>query len=51
MTTENVSMEKCWDYLNPPKPEEEIPGSWVTCVIVQKVKISVAILTDLNLLP
>ena len=22
MTIVNVSMEKCWDYFNPPKPEE-----------------------------
>ena len=28
MTIENSSMEKCWDYFNPPKPEEQIPGKY-----------------------
>ena len=37
MTIENVSMEKCWDYFNPPKPEEEIPGSWVACIYYSKI--------------
>ena len=37
MTIENASMEKCWDYFNPPKPEEEIPGSWVACIYASKI--------------
>ena len=39
MTIENVSMEKCWDYFNPPKPEEEIPGSWVACIYYSTILI------------
>ena len=34
---ENVSMEKCWDYFNPPKPEKEIQGSWVACIYASKI--------------
>ena len=37
MTIGNVSMEKCWECFNPPKPEEEIPGSWVACIYYSKV--------------
>ena len=37
MTIENVSMEKCWDYFNPPKPEEEMPGSWVAYIYASKI--------------
>ena len=37
MTIENVSMEKCWDYFNPLKPEEEIPGSCVACIYTSKI--------------
>ena len=37
MTIENVSMEKCWGYFNPPKTEEEIPGSWVACIYASKI--------------
>ena len=37
MTIENASMEKCWDYFNPPKPEEEIPESWVPCIYASKI--------------
>ena len=37
MTIENVSMEKCWDYFNPPKPGEEIPGSWVAYIYYSKI--------------
>ena len=37
MTIENVSMEKCWDYFNPSKPEEEIPRSWVACIYYSKI--------------
>ena len=37
MVIENVSMGKCWDYFNPPKPEEEIPGSWVACIYASKI--------------
>ena len=37
MTTENVSMEKCCDYFNPPKPEEEIAGTWVACIYYSKI--------------
>ena len=28
---------KCWDHFNPPKSEEEIPGSWVTCICASKI--------------
>ena len=37
MTIENASMEKYWDYFNPPKPEEKIPGSWVACICASKI--------------
>ena len=37
MTIENVSMEKRWDYFNPPKPEKEIQGSWVACIYASKI--------------
>ena len=37
MTIENVSMEKCRDYFNPLKPEEEIPGSCVACIYTSKI--------------
>ena len=37
MTIENASMEECWDYFNPPKSEEEIPGSWVACIYTSKI--------------
>ena len=30
-------MEKYWDYFNPSKPEEEIPGSWVACIYASKI--------------
>ena len=39
MTIENASMEKCWDYFNPLKSEEEIPGSWVAVFMLQKFPI------------
>ena len=32
-----VFMEKYWDYFNPLKPEEEIPGSWVGCIYASKI--------------
>ena len=38
MTIENVSMEKCWDYFNPPKPEGELPGSWIACIYASKIR-------------
>ena len=37
MEIENASMEEYWDYFNPPKSEEEIPGSWVTCIYASKI--------------
>ena len=37
MTIESVSMEKCWNYFNPPKPEKEIQGSWVACIYASKI--------------
>ena len=37
MTIENASTEKCWDYFNPLKSEEEIPGSWVACIYTSKI--------------
>ena len=37
MTIENASMEKCWDYFNPLKSEEEIPGSWVAYIYASKM--------------
>ena len=37
MTTENASMEKCWEYFNKPKPEEKIPGNWVVCIYISKI--------------
>ena len=37
MTIENASMEKCWDYFNPSKSEEEIQGSWVACIYASKI--------------
>ena len=36
MTIENASMEKCRDYFNPPKSEEEIPD-WVACIYASKI--------------
>ena len=37
MTIKNVSMEKCWSYFNPPKPQNEIHGSWVACIYTSKI--------------
>ena len=37
MKIENAYMEKYWDYFNPPKSEEEIPGSWVTYICASKI--------------
>ena len=39
MEIENASMEEYWDYFNPPKSEEEIPGSWVACIYASKFPI------------
>ena len=37
MTIENASMEKCWDYFDPPKPKEEIQGNWVAFIYVSEI--------------
>ena len=37
MRIENACMEKCWEYFNLPKPEEEIPGSCVVCIYASKI--------------
>ena len=37
MTTENASMEKCWDHSNPWKSEEEAPGSWIACIYASEI--------------
>ena len=39
MTSKSDSMKKCWDYISPPKSEEEIPGSWVACIYASKFPI------------
>ena len=39
MTNENVSLEKCLDYFNPPKPEGKKQGSWVACAYASKIPI------------
>ena len=37
MAIENASMEKCWDYFNVLKPEEEILGSWFACIYTSQI--------------
>ena len=39
MTIEYVSMEKCWNYFNPPKPEEKNKEVGLSVFTLQKFPI------------